>query len=187
MKLLSEKKAIARLCSLREDLVAAVDEYQVKAASCLTCQTPGACCLDAHFVNVHISKLEAVAISNALDEMPPSLQQEVNERIGRTIDEYHLTDSANTHSQKFACPLFQKGVGCLVHTTAKPVACTVHACYEDPADMPPDEIQFEQERRIDRLNELTYGRSEPWLPLPLAIRKLARATHQASNRSLSDP
>ena len=33
------------------------------------CPTKGACCLDAHFVNVHISKLEAAAIVKTLENL----------------------------------------------------------------------------------------------------------------------
>ncbi len=169
---MAEKKALTRLRKMQLEFAASIREsYERKAASCLTCTTPGACCLDAHFVNVHISRLEATAIVTTLAEMPEPMRERVSARIDETIAKYNLDDTTEIHDQKYACPLFEKGTGCLVHTTGKPVACTVHACYEDPADVPPDELQFEQERRIDRLNELTYRRSEPWLPLPLAIRR----------------
>lgn len=172
MKLIPEKTALVRLKELQSSFTARIrNDFEHRAAPCETCKTPGACCLDSHFVNVHISRLEAVAIVQAIEALPVSRQQMLSARIDETIDKYGLDATGEMQTQKFACPLFEKGIGCLVHSTGKPVACTVHACYEDEADMPPDEIQFEQERRIDRLNEATYGRSEPWRPLPIAIRR----------------
>lgn len=173
MKLLSEKQALVKLSYLRENFAQSIrDGYEHKAASCLTCTTPGACCLDAHFVNVHISRLEAAAIRNRIESLPVELRAEVFERTDRVIAEYGLSGEGDTFAQKFACPLYEKGVGCLVHEVGKPAACTVHACYENPADLPPDELQIEQERKIDDLNARTYGRRDQWLPIPLAIRKI---------------
>jgi len=173
VKLLSEKKALETLRDLRDGFSKRIrDEYEHRAASCLTCSTPGACCLDAHFVNVHVSKLEAVAISKALENVEDDLREKVIDRIDSTIDTYNISSEGDTFQQKFACPLFEKGFGCLVHDTGKPVACTVHACYENAEDLPPNELQFAQEQLIDDLNARTYGRQNPWLPLPLAIRKV---------------
>lgn len=174
MKVLSEKQALARLSKLRAEFALSIRKgYEHKAASCLTCTTPGACCLDAHFVNVHVSRLEAAAIRNRIESLPEPGRTKVFERIDRAIEEYGLSAEGDTFAQKFACPLYEKGVGCLVHEGGKPAACTVHACYENPADLPPDELQIAQEQKIDDLNARTYGRRDQWLPIPLAIRKIA--------------
>jgi len=137
----------------------------------MTCETQGACCLDAHFVNVHISRLEAVAIRDVLKKLPETKQAEIQARVDDTIEKYGLRAEGDTYARTFACPLFEKGIGCLVHESGKPVPCITHACYENIADLPPDELQTEQEKRIDDLNTQTYGRRHPWLPLPLAIRE----------------
>ncbi|CAN5480312.1 hypothetical protein BH10ACI2_BH10ACI2_08230 [soil metagenome] len=170
MKVIAEKKALERLSDLRTDYAKQIrDRYEHKAASCLTCQTPGACCLDAHFVNVHISRLEAAAIRHVMASLAEEKQAEVYRRIEETVERYGLERRAETFTTTFACPLFEKGTGCLVHETAKPVPCTTHACYESAADLPPDEIQMAQEERIDQLNQKTYGKPQPWLPLPVAL------------------
>lgn len=172
MKLLSEKNALTRLACLRDDFARKIREgYEHRAAPCLSCATPGACCLDAHFVNVHISRLEAAAINAKLDSLSDEQQGEVLRRIESTIAEYNLSLEGDTFGQKFACPLFEKGTGCLVHDAGKPVACTVHACYENAGDLPPDELQVAQEQKIDDLNARTYGRRDQWLPLPLALKR----------------
>ena len=69
----------------------------------------------------------------------------------------------------YACPLFEKGVGCLVHNSAKPLPCIAHACYEREADLPPDELLTEREIKIAELNRKVYGRAEPPVPIPVAI------------------
>jgi len=171
MKLLPEKQALMKLAELRENFVRTISEgYEHKAAPCITCQTPGSCCLDAHFVNVHISRLEAVAIKAKLASLPPDQQIRIKRRIAAAIDDYGLTALGDTFEQKFACPLFERSVGCLVHADGKPVACTMHACYDNETDLPPDELQIAQEKKIDDLGARTYGRRDQWLPLPLAIR-----------------
>lgn len=171
MKPISQRRALGRLSKIRDDLRSEILRFETRAKSCLTCETQGACCLDQHFVNVHVSRLEAQAIKNTLADMPAKSQQEVNERIEATIENHRLTSDGDTFSQGFACPLFEKGVGCLVHSTAKPIACIVHACYESKTDLPPDDLQTAAEAKIDGLNSRVYGRPQSWLPLPLAIRR----------------
>ena len=146
------------------------ENYEHRAKSCLTCETQGSCCLDAHFVNVHISKLEAVKIRKSLSRLPLRKQQEINARIDESIEKYSLTTEGDTFAQTYACPLFEKGIGCLVHRTGKPVPCIMHACYERADDLPPDELQTRAEEQIEILNSRTYGKSRPLLPLPLALR-----------------
>ena len=171
MKFLSQQKALRRLQEIILDLRSEIsDKYEHRAKSCLTCETQGACCLDAHFVNVHISRLEAVGINEALARLPHAKQIEIDGRLDETIEKYSLTSEGDTFAQTYACPLFERGVGCLVHEQGKPVPCIVHACYERAEDLPPDDLQRKVEKEIDRLNARTYGLAPPLLPLPIALR-----------------
>lgn len=171
MRFLSEQKALEGLQAIKSDLRSEITEkYEHRAQNCLTCETQGACCLDAHFVNVHISRLEAVAIRKSLSTLPLRKQQEIHARIDKTIEKYSLTNEGDTFAQTYACPLFEKGIGCLVHRTGKPVPCIMHACYETADDLPPDELQTRAEEQIETLNVRTYGKARPLLPLPLALR-----------------
>ena len=172
MRPISQRKALVQLTRLTEGLRRYVAEtYEHRAASCLTCPTPGACCLDEHFVNVRISRLEAVRIGRALDHLPPSVRKHVWQRIADAIDLYGLIDAGGRSEQTFACPLFEQGTGCLVHDSGKPVPCVMHACYEEAADLPPDSLQDEAELGIARLNDRVYGRQEQLLPIPVALRR----------------
>ncbi|HEY0426606.1 MAG TPA: hypothetical protein VGC76_02255 [Pyrinomonadaceae bacterium] len=176
MKMLSEKQALAKLSKLKTDYRELIKSgYEHKAKSCLTCETKGACCLDAHFVNVHITRLEAVAIVETLAQIDEQKRVEIYERIEKTIEKYNLNGTGDTFSQTFACPLFEKGAGCLVHSEAKPSPCIQHACYENEADLPPDEIQTEKENIIENLNQKTYGANWRWLPLPVWISQMGKA------------
>src|SRR5260221_6504627 len=146
MKLVSEKHGIEKLAEIRESFRTRIArDFEHKAASCETCKTPGACCLDAHFVNVRISKLEAVAIRQVLSRLPITVRERVYGRIESVAQGLSEDDT-------YACPLYEKGIGCLVHAEAKPVPCIQHACYEHNEDLPPDEMLDEAEVRIDRLN-----------------------------------
>jgi hypothetical protein len=168
MKTLSEKQALLKLGKLKNDFQDFIREnYEHRAKDCLTCPTQGACCTDAHFVNVHITRLEAVAIRQTLQKFDEAKQKEIYRRNAETIEEYDLKVSGDTFAQTFACPLFEKGTGCLIHKEGKPAPCIQHACYENKADLPPDELLENAENRIDRLNRKTYGQNPKWLPLPI--------------------
>jgi hypothetical protein len=170
MRLLSRKIAHERLSDIRARLTDQVrSQFEHRAKPCSECDTPGACCLDVHFVNVHISRLEAEAINDALRSLDSVRQQEVYGRIEQAIDKFDLTAEGDTFERKFACPLYDRETGCLVHESGKPVPCIVHACYENKADLPPDHLEADAELAIDRLNTLTYGGPQPWLPLPFAL------------------
>jgi hypothetical protein len=167
MKRLSEKQGLDALRAIKDayrDEIAA--GYEHRAKSCLTCETRGACCLDAHFVNVHITRLEAVSIRETLDNLPSAEKERVYGRVAETIARYDLKAEGNTFAQTFACPLFEKGTGCLVHKTGKPLPCIQHACYENREDLPPDQLLAGREETVERLNTRVYG-STSWLPLPL--------------------
>ena len=169
MKVLSEKDALAQLKTLKDKFSASLRrDYEYRAQSCSTCSTPGACCLDEHFVNVHISKLEAAAIRNVVNKLSTISREAVLTRVTISIEQYGLS-ATDTSSTSFACPLYVKGTGCLVHSTSKPLACIQHACYENEKDIPPDDIMEKYQFSIYRLNERVYGGQEPMLPIPLAI------------------
>lgn len=175
MKFLSEQKALERLAKLKADFKTEIaSTYEHRAKSCLTCETQGACCLDAHFVNVHISRLEAVAITGAIRNLPNEKQDPIYARIEAAIKTYDLVSEDDSFSKTYACPMFEKGVGCVIHNIGKPVPCITHACYENASDLPPDELQHRQEAIIDDLNLRTYGRPQPDLPLPVALVRYRR-------------
>ena len=168
MKRLSESKALDELKKLKSAYREFISvNYEHNAKSCLTCETQGACCLDAHFVNVHITRLESAAIRDALAKLSEEKRREIYRRALETVEKYDLKSSDETFAQTFACPLFEKGFGCLVHENGKPAPCIAHACYKNKADLPPEEFQEQTEQRIERLNKRTYGGAPAWLPLPV--------------------
>jgi hypothetical protein len=173
VKLISETKAIDTVNELKREFAAHIrDTYEHRAKSCLTCDTPGVCCTDAHFVNVRISRLEAAAIRNVIKRLPEGRRAEICERIDTAIEKYKLSADDDAAEQKFACPLFEKGIGCLVHNEGKPLPCIQHACYERKEDLPPDELLEEKEVAIERLNRRVYGGPQGRLPLPIAVKRV---------------
>lgn len=172
MKILSEKEALKRLRVIKTAYRSSIKtNYEHRAKDCLTCETQGACCLDAHFVNVHITRLEAVEMQAVLEKSGKEKQLELFKKIDAAVQEYELEGEGANFSKTFACPLFEKGTGCLVHSV-KPVACIQHACYENKTDLPPDELQTQAEEKIERLNNQCYGKGYSWLSLPLWLAKI---------------
>ena len=171
MRKLSEAEALARLQRSKAAFQTHVKlNFEHRAVDCRACPTPGACCTDAHFVNVNITRLEAVAIRETIRRTPRLTEDErraVYSRARETVARYGLTASGDTFARSFACPLFVRGVGCLVHRRAKPAPCIQHACYKDWADVPPLDTQWREERRVEQLNAGVYGAAWAWLPLPL--------------------
>src|SRR5262249_39267295 len=145
-------------------------EYEHKAKPCSACETPGACCLDAHFVNVRISRLEAVAITKTLDALGDDRRSNVYRRIDDVIRRFGLNDG-EASTKTFACPLYERAIGCLLHDTAKPLPCIAHACYENKEDLPPDELLDSAELAVEQLNRKVYRRPLPLLSLPVAVKK----------------
>ncbi len=169
MKTLSEKQALIKLRELKNDFRSEIKRnYEHRAKDCGTCETKGACCTDAHFVNVHITKLEAVLIDNELQKLAPEKQKTIYKRIAEAVEKYELSAEGDTFAKTFACPLFEKNVGCLIHEV-KPVPCIAHACYERAEDLPPDELQTAAEEKIERFNQQTYKQFPRWLPLPVFL------------------
>ena len=168
MKMLTETKALNELRTLKKIYQSLIKtNYESKAENCETCPVQGACCLDAHFVNVHITRLEAVAIRETLGKLNDEKQREIYRRAAKTIEKYNLTTDGDTFLQTYACPLFEKGSGCLVHREAKPAPCISHACYQNQADLPPEFLQEQTEKRVENFNKRTYGNAWSWLPLPV--------------------
>ena len=171
MRGMSERDAVARLKRGKVSFQTHIKlNYEHRALSCRACPTPGVCCTDAHFVNVHITRLEAVAIRDTLALTPRLSEEErraVYIRAREAVGRYGLGASGDTLAQTFSCPLFVKTVGCLVHQRAKPAPCAQHACYDDWADVPPLDAQWREEGRIERLNTEVYGPAWEWLPLPV--------------------
>ena len=171
MKILSETIALEKLHELKTAFAETITTgYGHRAKNCLTCETQGACCLDAHFVNVHITRLEAAAIESVMTGWTEERRHVVQKRIEHAIAVYELDADGETFSKTYACPLFEKGIGCLVHKRGKPLACIAHGCYENKEDLPPDDLLTEQEGLVEKLNELTYQKPATWLPLPIAVR-----------------
>jgi len=173
MKKLSEASALARLQREKTAFRSHIKiNYEPAARDCRVCPTPGVCCTDAHFVNVHITRLEAVAIRETLARTPRLNDAErsaVYTRAHEAVTRYglHASAAGDTYAQTYSCPLFAPGVGCLVHARAKPAPCTQHACYDNWEEMPPVALQWRTERRVESLNVQTYGAAWAWLPTPL--------------------
>ena len=144
--------------------------YEHAAAACSTCPVRGTCCTDAHFVNVHITRLEAVAIRETLERTPrltDEAKRAVYRRAREAVSRYGLRAAGETFAQTYACPLYDEALGCLVHRRAKPAPCIQHACYENWEDLPPQSLQSRTEHRIEQLNTAVYGAAWAWLPTPL--------------------
>jgi hypothetical protein len=168
----NQSEAIAELRRIKTAYQTFIrDNFEFAAQDCSVCPTFGACCTDAHFVNVHITRLEAVAIRESIGSNPNLTENEkksVFKRIKETIEKYDLKDAGDTFAQTFACPLFAPKIGCLVHSYgAKPAPCIQHACYENKQDLPPDCLQDGVENKIEKLNRAVYREDWRWLPLPL--------------------
>jgi hypothetical protein len=167
----SEPQALAQLQRVKTSYQSFIKlNYEPAAEDCRTCPTRGLCCTDAHFVNVHITRLEAVAIRETLSRSPRLNQAQrraVYNRARAMVERFNLRAGGDTFRQTFACPLYEPSVGCLVHMRAKPAPCIQHACYENWEDLPPASLQTRTEHRVEQLNTQIYGNRWEWLPLPL--------------------
>jgi hypothetical protein len=107
-----------------------------------------------------------------VETLPQILGEKVYLRIDNSIEKYGLNEE---RSETYACPLFEKGIGCLVHEVAKPLPCIAHACYERKEDLPPEDLLAEKETEIANLNERVYGELT-LLPLPVAVKQNLRTS-----------
>jgi hypothetical protein len=179
MKILTETKALDALGKLKRDYRDFIKtNYEHRAQNCETCPVQGACCLDAHFVNVHITRLEAAAIRKTLRELSAEKQKEIYRRAQEAVEKYDLKTTGDTFARTYACPLFETGVGCLVHSASKPAACISYACYENQADLPPEFFQEAVENEIEKLNKRVYGNALTWLPLPVWVSLINSTTKE---------
>src|SRR5687767_7695145 len=144
--------------------------YEHAASDCRTCPTRGDCCTDEHFVNVNITRLEAVAIRETIKRTPrlnEAQRRAIYTRAVEAVARYELRAGGDTFGQTFSCPLYEPSIGCVVHARAKPAPCIQHACYENWEDLPPSSLQARSEHRVEQLNEKVFGSAWAWLPLPL--------------------
>src|SRR5919112_5888737 len=106
MRRLSEAAALARLRRGKAAFQTHIKlNYERRAQDCKTCPTPGVCCTDAHFVNVHITRLEAVAIRDTLARTPRLSEDErraVYARARDAVSRYGLTPNGDTLAQTFS-------------------------------------------------------------------------------------
>ena len=171
MKSLNEAAALARLQREKAAYRSHVKlTYEHAARPCSACPTPGVCCTDAHFVNVHITRLEAVAIRETIRATPrlsAEAKRAVFARARGAVARYGLRAAGDTFARTYSCPLFEPGAGCVVHARAKPAPCIQHACYDNWQDVPPTALQWRTESRVEALNEQAYGAAWAWLPLPV--------------------
>ncbi|HYY56897.1 MAG TPA: hypothetical protein VE842_06150 [Pyrinomonadaceae bacterium] len=171
MNSLTELEALAQLQRAKASFQTHIKlNYEHAAADCRTCAVRGLCCTDAHFVNVHITRLEAVAIRETLARTPRltvEAKRAVYSRAREAVARYHLRASGETFAQTFACPLYAPEVGCLVHARAKPAPCIQHACYDAWEDLPPTSLQARSEHRVEQLNTAVYGAAWAWLSVPV--------------------
>jgi len=173
MKTVNQNKGLERLGEIRETFRKQIEtDYEPAAKNCLTCEVQGSCCTDAHFVNVHISRLEAVAISRVIEDLDEELREKVIRRNEEAVGSLATDDGSIDFEKSYSCPLFEPGIGCLVHKTAKPLPCINHACYENESDLPPSEILTESELRITRLNDRVYRKGWNWLPIPQWLQRV---------------
>jgi hypothetical protein len=168
---LTEASALAQLQRVKASYQSLIKlNYERAAENCATCPTKGACCTDAHFVNVHITRLEAIHMRETLARTPrltEAARRAIYARAQRAVAQYKLSAAGNTFAQTFACPLFEPQAGCLVHKRAKPAPCIQHACYDSWEDLPPLILQSRVEHRIEQLNTELYGAAWAWLPVPV--------------------
>ena len=168
MKTIGRERAFQQLRDLKTEFRSELKSFEANAESCGTCDTPGACCLDAHFVNVRITRIEAEAIARELSALSTIKRAAVEARIDDSIERFGLRDgTGNT----YACPLYERNSGCLVHDArVKPLPCMHHACYEKREDLPPDSLLENAELQAAVIDRRTYGKPTVLTPLPLAVR-----------------
>ena len=182
---ITETVALAQLQRLKHAYQRLImREYEHAAMSCKTCRNPGICCTDAHFVNVHITKLEALAIRKTLERTRRVSDEErraVYKRARKTVETYGLRSSCPTFEQTYSCPLFDRACGCLVHQRAKPAPCIQHACYENWQNLPPDHLQTRTVYRVEQLNRSVYGDDWGWLPIPVWLSLVENTSESTSS------
>jgi hypothetical protein len=169
MKIVAERKGLEEVRRIKELHARTIrSTYEEKAKDCITCETKGACCLDAHFVNVKVSRLEAILMVEELRGLEAEAFDRIKNRITNSIEIFGLSSESE---ETYACPLFDAELGCTVHKV-KPVPCVQHACYEKEEDLPPDVLGQEVENEIDGLVRAVYGKPVPYSAIPVAMAQI---------------
>lgn len=186
MKKIEEAEALTRLRLVKQRFADYINRnYAFRAFDCSKCPTP--CCAEAQFVNVNITRLEAIAVWRTLQNSPrisPEKFAEVFERARTAVDKYRLSNQGDTFKQTYSCPLFERGAGCLVHWKAKPAPCIQHGCYENWQDLP-DTAEFARvERRVEQLNQRVYGDNRDWgyQTIPVWLKRIAEEMERADHK-----
>src|SRR5215210_7756988 len=106
MRKLTEAEAVARLKRGKAAFQTHIKlNFEHRALDCRACPTPGVCCTDAHFVNVHITRLEAVAIRDTLAVTPRLGEDDrraVYARARDCVERYGLGAAGDTFAQTFS-------------------------------------------------------------------------------------
>src|SRR5215213_3771973 len=101
-----EHKALAKLQRVKSAYQSFIKvNYEHAAEDCRTCPTRGLCCTDAHFVNVHITRLEAVAIRETIGRTPrltDEARRAVYERARQAVERYSLRAAGDTFAQTYS-------------------------------------------------------------------------------------
>src|ERR671932_535669 len=101
----SERKALAQLQRVKAAYQSFIKlNYEHAAQDCRMCPTRGSCCTDEHFVNVHITRLEAVAIRETLARTPRLNEEQrraVYERAREAVERYGLRAAGETFKQTY--------------------------------------------------------------------------------------
>jgi len=177
MKTLSVSRAVHLLREVRERFREnIVSKYEFRAKNCGNCENRGICCTDEHFVNVHVTRLEALAIKRAVDTFSGEDRRKVLRKAEVESARFDSKRETDTFHITYSCPLYDPKAGCLVHRTAKPLPCINHACYEQKADLPPDEILEGALREVTALNSRVFGNAWGIQPIPLWISEMFTET-----------
>lgn len=173
---LKESQALVKLREIKQAFARYIGRtFGHLAADCSVCQTP--CCADAQFVNVNITRLEARAMLQTLRASPkhgPSKVEHVLQRARQAIQQYQLSETGDTFEKTYACPLYEKGIGCLAHWKAKPAPCIQHGCYERWQDIPETVTLYRVERHVRKLNEQVYQGPSEFMTIPVWLVKCAQ-------------
>src|SRR5438067_12604234 len=99
----SEQEALAQLQRVKAAYQSFIKiNYEHAAQDCRTCPTRGVCCTDAHFVNVHITRLEAVAIRETLARTPrldADRRRTIYKSAREAVERYKLNAAGDTFKQ----------------------------------------------------------------------------------------
>jgi hypothetical protein len=109
-----------------------------------------------------------------LQKLPIEKQKEIYCRIEQTIENYDLKSSGDTFAQTFACPLFEKEIGCLVHASGKTRRVHSACVLRKQTGFAARRVTVGSRNEIERLNEQTYKTSARWLSLPVFLHLVKR-------------